>query len=205
VPESNFGIRGKFFPETRSGGILIDNIICFTALILLLTNVRCSSPPQLKPLPGSEVVEFSIRKDSLDFATTRDDLLYPFGKFRQPPKAYEPEFKRVKIYGDSNNVDSVLYLHSRDFSALFFFDSEDGLYHIVSGGISGNGISVLGGATVGASPNRFLMQWFQGEGFEKLKHIRMETGLTGTVYEIDLSDGLIRNIRITTDYQIEPF
>lgn len=109
----------------------------------------------------------------------------------------------VKFYGNEKDTGSVLHLFSKDFSALFYLDSEDTLYHIVSGEIFGNGISILGGTTVGAPANRFLRQWFRGEGFGKPKHIRMETGVTGTVYEIDLTDGIIRKIRIITDYKIE--
>lgn len=156
-------------------------------------------------LPDTEVEEFSLKNDSLCFVTTREDLFYPFGKFRQRPKTYNSEFKRVKVYGDEKMLDSVMHVYSKDFSALFTFDSEDGLYHIVSAEIVGTGISILGGAKVGAPPNRFLSQWFQGEGYEKLRHIRMETGLTGAVCEIDLANGLIKKIRIVTDYQIEAF
>lgn len=173
-------------------------------LCICLVSLSCAKHESLIPIETAEIVKFSVQGDSLEVFSTKESLFFPFGKFSGPPKGIAFEYKRVKIYGDSLNTDTALFLYSKDFNALLYHE-EDGHYHVVSCKIFGKGITILDGITIGMSSPEFLEKWFYPNSDANFKRFVLLTGLDGLKYRFEFVKGALKNISIESDYKIEPY
>ncbi|BDD08059.1 hypothetical protein FUAX_04910 [Fulvitalea axinellae] len=160
--------------------------------------VFSTNKPNNSTKENEDLIEWTIRKDTLKIATTDDIGYFPFGKHSkrsQIVREFE-EFSNCDI-----NDDRFILFHNTD-TIEFFNDTDQGVVQIVCGDISEPACAFVNSFRVGTTVAEVL-EYYGVDGVMKpcdISVIMIETGVTGMWHYYQIQNNRIRRIIFETDY-----
>lgn len=163
----------------------------------------------------TEVVDATLNKDTLKIVSTLDYLYNPFGICKDV-KTFALKLpgyfkQKIRCFGTGSGSIDTTFNFVCDESHIEVIEcdlGEDCVFpnqvSLVSAEIYDSNIVFLNGIRVGISKKQFNKIYFKKIiNFENISTVLIESGLTGIWHYYYFENGMLKSIRILTDYQID--